>query len=275
MPAILQSMTAKITTAAAAVILVGAGAVTYVAKQADDPIPEPVVRVLPPEMNDGLVLYLSFDAIEETDAQTIVTDESLAGNHGILTGGKFVKGRLGRALRCRAKNKADGIIVKDHDSLDLDAVTIAAWIKTDCRDDQWGRILDKGWRTAYNLCVGGEYQGYNWSRNRVSLECTEQANTSKSIVVDGKWHFIAGTYDGLTSSLYIDGVPDARMVLKEIKPMQHNDVDIHIGSLAVPEPPPHDVAFFDGLLDEVRLYNRVLSEEEIQTLYHYQPYYED
>ena len=30
-----------------------------------------------------------------------------------------------------------------------------------------------------------------------------------------------------------------------------------------------------GLIDEIRLYNRVLSEEEIQTLYHYQPYYED
>ena len=57
--------------------------------------------------------------------------------------------------------------------------------------------------------------------------------------------------------------------------MQHNMTDIHIGSLAVLEAPPYDTAFYDGLIDELRLYNRVLSEEEIQTLYHYQPYYED
>jgi hypothetical protein len=43
-----------------------------------------------------------------------------------------------------------------------------------------------------------------------------------------------------------------------------------IGSLSVPEPPPYNEAFFDGLIDEVRLYNRVLTEQEIRTLYRYQ-----
>ena len=268
----LQSTAAKITAATAAAILIGTGAVTYVASQANQPPPEPVVRMLPLEMQDGLVLYLSFDVIEESDTQTIITDESLFGNHGRLTGGKIVKGRLGRALRCRAKNKSDGVIIKVHDSLDLDTVTIAAWIKTDTIDNQWGRILDKGWRTAYNLCIGGDYEGQNWYRNRVSFECAERSSTSKVPVVDSRWHFIAATYDGQTSSLYIDGKPDVRIEQKERTPMQHNDTDIHIAGLAVPEALPHNEAFYDGLIDEIRLYNRILSEKEIQILYHYQPF---
>jgi hypothetical protein len=53
--------------------------------------------------------------------------------------------------------------------------------------------------------------------------------------------------------------------------MKHNDVDIKIGCLAVPEPNPYEHAFFDGLIDEVRLYNRVLSDEEVQQLAQHQP----
>jgi len=271
---LLHSTAAKITTAAATVVLIGAGTVGYVTSQAEEPFPTPIVRVLPTELDEGLVLYLSFDAVRESDTQTIITDESIKGNHGLLTGGKFVTGRLGQALKCRARNKSDGVIIKDHDSLDLDGVTIAAWIKTDRLDFQWGRILDKGWRTGYNLCIGGDEQALRW-RDRVSFECALQPNTSKTPVTDGRWHFIVGSYDGRTSSLYIDGTLEARKQLKEPKPMQHTNTPIHIASLAVPEPPPHDVAFYDGLIDEVRLYNRILSEEEIQTLYHYQPYYED
>ena len=58
---------------------------------------------------------------------------------------------------------------------------------------------------------------------------------------------------------------------KKIVPMEHNNTDIRIGQLAVPEPPPYDEAYFDGLIDELRLYNRVLSDEEIRMLYSYQP----
>ena len=185
-------------------------------------------------------------------------------------GGKLSRGRFGKALECNAKDKADGVLVKDDDSLDLNAVTIMAWIKTDLRDGQWERILDKNWKTAYNLCVGGDYQGQSW-RDKLTFECAGSSLISKTSVVNGKWHFVAGPYDGQTAKIYIDGKLDTFQKNPKTVPMKHNDTDIHIGQLAVLEEPPYNEAYFDGLIDELRIYSRVLSDEEVRTLYCYQP----
>jgi hypothetical protein len=222
-------------------------------------------------LTKGLVLHLSFDVIKDIAGQKLFMDESGNENNGILLAGKIVEGKIGNAFQCSAINKADGIRIKDNDSLDLDAVTIAAWIKTDQIDGQWNRILDKGWTESYNLCIGGDYKGESWFRNHGHLECAGNPITSKTPVVDGQWHFLVGTYDGQTSKIYIDGKLDVEKKWEKATPMKHNDVDITIGCLAVPEPNPYDHAFFDGLIDEVRLYNRVLSDEEVQTLYQYRP----
>ena len=160
--------------------------------------------------------------------------------------------------------------MKDHDSLDLDVVTVAAWIKTNQVDGQWNRILDKGWRESYNLCIGGDYKGESWFRDRAQLECAHCPSTSKTPVVDGQWHLVVGVYDGESSKIYIDGKLDIHKKTKKPVPMKHNAVDIMIGRLAVPEPNPHEHAFFDGLIDEVRLYNRVLTDQEVEMLYQYQ-----
>ena len=213
-------------------------------------------------LDSGLILYLSFDAIDEISGQKLIIDESGLGNHGTLLSGK-----IGNALYCSAINKADGVRIKDNDTLDADAVTIAAWIKTEQIDGQWNRILDKGWKEGYNLCIGGDYKGETWYRSHSQLECAGAAVTSKMSVVDNQWHWVVGTYDGQTVKLYIDGKQDVERKSKKPIPMKPNDVDIMIGRLAVPEPVPYDHAFFDGMIDEVRLYNRVLSDAEIAELY--------
>ena len=215
-------------------------------------------------LKDGLVLYLSFDKV----ADGKVIDQSGKGNHGELLGGEIVDGKIGKALKLDADSKSDGVLVKDDDSLDLDSVTIAAWIKTDHKDDQWNRILDKGWNTAYNFCIGGEYQGKRW-QEKLYFECAERATCSWKPVVDGEWHFVAATYEDQLVRIFIDGEPDMKRKLKKERSLEHNDVDIRIGQLAVPEPAPYDAPFFDGLIDEVRLYNRALSEEEIKSLYNF------
>ena len=230
-------------------------------------------------LNQGLVMYLSFDTIEEISGQKLIVDESGHENHGTLLSGQIADGKIGNALKCSAINKSDGVRVKDHDSLDLDAVTMAAWIKTEQIDGQWNRILDKGWNSAYNLCIGGDYEGKNWYRTHAQLECAGKPMTSKAVVTDNQWHFVVGTYDGQALRLYIDGKLDIVRELKKPEnpegkskwdvaaPMKHNNVDIMIGRLAMPEPNPYEHAFFDGLIDEVRLYNRVLSAEEVRKLY--------
>jgi RNA polymerase sigma factor (sigma-70 family) len=270
--AMFHGLTAKIITAAAAAIVLTAGSIYVVNQQTKADSSGAVIHTLSAKINTGLVLYFSFDNIRRGSDGTTIIDDSGAGNHGIFKAGMFSAGKFGQAFECIARNKQEGIVVKDSNSLDLDVVTVAAWVKTSQMDDQWNRILDKGWLSAYNLCLGGEYRGQR-CQNKTTFECAGCSITSKTLVVDGKWHFIAGTYDGQTQKLYIDGKLDNQWKTEKTVPMKHNDVDIHIGSLAVPEAPPYNEPFFDGLIDEIRLYNRVLSDEEVQELYQYQPAY--
>ena len=225
-------------------------------------------------LNKGLVLYFSFDNVKTENFKTTIPDDSGTGNNGYLISGTFTEGKFGKALKCNADNKNDGVLVEDCNTLDLDAVTIAAWIKTDRQDGQWKRILDKNWKSAYNLCIGGDYQGQSW-RDKTTFECAGCSISSKTPVVDGQWHFITGSYDGKAMKLYVDGKLDVNVdVTKKTGkpvPMKHNDNVLMIGRLAALEPPPYDHAFFDGLIDELRLYNRVLSDEEVMQLYQYEP----
>ena len=225
-------------------------------------------------LNKGLVLYFSFDNVKTENMKTKIPDDSGTGNNGYLISGTFTEGKFGKALKCNADNKNDGVIAEDSNTLALDAVTIAAWIKTDRQDGQWKRILDKNWKTGYNLCIGGDYMGQTW-RDKTTFECAGCSMSSKTPVVNGQWHFIIGTYDGKAMKLYVDGKLDVNVdVTKKTGkpiPIKHNDNVLMVGRLTVLEPPPYDNAFFDGLIDELRLYNRVLSDEEVVQLYQYEP----
>jgi hypothetical protein len=263
-----SSKTAKIAVIVAAIVLLGTGNCVF-----GENSPAPAAdkaQTQAPDLSRGLVLYFSFDAVVEEAGLTKITDQSGNGNVGILAGGNFVEGKFGKALECKYENLGDGVVVNDSNSLALDAVTIAVWIKTSRLDDQWSRILDKGWLSAYNLCIGGEYKGQRW-QDKTTFECAGCSMISKTPVVDGQWHLIIGSYDGQVQKLYIDGKLDSKNKMEKPVPMKHNDNVLTIGKLAVMEAPPHDKPFFDGLIDEVRLYNRVLSDEEVQMLFRYKP----
>jgi RNA polymerase sigma factor (sigma-70 family) len=268
----LTGITVKIA-AVVAVIAVGLGTGTLLLNNRNNAPaipPSEIVYTLPEGLQAGLVMYFSFDSLSQNAGQNAIPDESGNSNDGLITGGKLSKGRFGQALKCNAKSKTGGAIVKDADSLDLDAVTITAWIKTGTLDGQWGRILDKNWKSAYNLCIGGDHQGQQW-RDKLTFECTGISFTSKTPVVDGIWHFVACSYDGQTVKIYIDGKLDTLWKNQKFVPMEYNNTDIHIGQLAVLEPPPYEEAYYNGLIDELRLYNRALSDEEVRTLFNYQP----
>ena len=249
--------------------LTGMAINNYAQKASAKPSRE-VVTNLGPSLNKGLVMHLGFDDIEYRADGWWTADTSENTNDGRVYGGKLVDGIIGKAIKLDSTSEPEFVTVADDDTLDADIVTICAWIKTDHKDDFWNRILDKGWDTAYNLCIGGEFKKVRHS-SQLYIECMGISLDSKQEVVDSKWHFVTATFDGSSMSLFIDGKLDNKTKLKKPMSLKHNDVDIHIGKLAVPEKPPYDKAYFNGMIDELRLYNRVLSNWEIAQLYRYQP----
>ncbi|KAK2186748.1 hypothetical protein NP493_190g04029 [Ridgeia piscesae] len=74
---------------------------------------------------------------------------------------------------------------------------------------------------------------------------------------DHTWHHAAWVYDGAELKLYIDGVLERRDDMTGF--MQNNDVPMHIANNC-------DDDYFVGCIDELRVYERVLSKADIDDL---------
>jgi hypothetical protein len=101
--------------------------------------------------------------------------------------------------------------------------------------------------------------------NRGKLEFEGQVNIGADPVLDdNQWHHVAATYDGKTVSCYVDGVPKSHPV-KNAKPLKKDPWDLCIGNSTV-NYGTGELLAFDGFIDEVRIYNRALSADEIKSL---------
>jgi hypothetical protein len=80
-------------------------------------------------------------------------------------------------------------------------------------------------------------------------------------ITTGGWHHVAATYDGTTWMLYLDGALDGQLAVGEpvaAAGNQYASIGSALLSTGVAD------GFFDGLIDETRIWNRALSESEIQ-----------
>lgn len=130
--------------------------------------------------------------------------------------------------------------------------SVSVWVKPSLGRDwgviaAWGRT-NKGQTSSIATVNGsGAFAGY-WS------DCNGNA-----AVDDGRWHHLAFTYDGTSLRLYIDGREDC---------MANLVLDTQGSTLVIGRTlPDHaDGNFFEGLLDDLRIYDRALTPEEIAQL---------
>ena len=88
-----------------------------------------------------------------------------------------------------------------------------------------------------------------------------QPLVSESIIMDGQWHHIGFAWDGSYKALYVDGTEVARDTAAQ-NPLKSADGGLYIGAGK-----NLDVGnFFSGMIDDVRIYNKALTAEEIEEL---------
>jgi len=200
---------------------------------------------------DELVLHLSFDE----GSGNIASDSSAFGNDCSLIGNpQWSDGPFGTALELDGASWGE---VADADSLDIaDAITMEMWAKIPVGGEPLQSGAEKGasWIPGlYNLSPlynGGTILQFS----DLPADCTD-LNVGASIQ-DGEWHFLAGTWDGATIRLYIDGDADASLNCEGT--LTPNDAPLFIGARG------GTVRFVTGELDEIKIYNYALSEAEIQ-----------
>ena len=194
---------------------------------------------------------------EEGKGNTII-DASGAGNDGTIQGAPgWVNGKFGQALDFDGKQ--DHVIIPDADSLDLDEMTVAAWINLRNYADD-ARIITKEegvnnpW-SIYSLQISGA--GDTKLEFRPTVGGARRRVESNTDVPLNEWVHVAATFNGTDVVVYLNGEADKT----EPHPgeMLTNDKDLWFGASEFWAP-----RFFDGLMDEAVLLNVALSPEEIQ-----------
>lgn len=87
-------------------------------------------------------------------------------------------------------------------------------------------------------------------------------NVGATTMVTGKWYHIVGTYDGINSKCYLNGRLDGTVAASGDLGANVTNAGLLIGA-------DGETAgrYFNGSIDEVRMYNRALSNEEVWLLY--------
>jgi hypothetical protein len=224
----------------------------------------------PVDLRSGLILYYDFNT---GPVDGIVSDKSGRGNDGLAVGVQWMAdGHQGGAILFGLTNSY--ITVPNNDLLNPSNLTLAAWIKTSDQGDTWRRIFDKCFTNGYSLSIGGGHTPGNRSQNRAVVEIGARDNHNKGgegsdgSVTDGRWHHLAVTYNGAELILYVDGWPQQHVARWEGR-IPANSHDLTLGmDLVNPNPKFNEVrASLDGLMDDAMIYNRALSDDEVQALF--------
>jgi len=209
----------------------------------------------------GLVLHLSF---EQAGTDGAVADRSGQKNNGKAAGAKWIAaGKQGGG--CELAPRAGYVQVPDSESLHLKQATFAVWFKTSTLDAVWRRILDKRADQGFALSIGGDSKDAP-SRGKLAFVVNGSPPClSDNVVADGTWHHGAATFDGENLRLYVDGAPQRQAVPLHGEIAANAD-EITVGMNRTNPSPQEKDRSFEGVLDDVMIFSRALSADEIKAL---------
>lgn len=207
-------------------------------------------------LDDGLVAHYPFEGSDNT-----LADASGTGNNGDLGSAQRVdNGKFGKAIRFA--NNTDSASVDGSDSLTFEGnLTVAAWIHPEALStgDTWpefeNRVIYSDQLNLDVLHAKGRFE----IKNPNAWIGTPAAGGDLAV---GEWHHILGTYDANAqlASHYVNGELVGTAAPPAIQVAQSNLRFGHMG-----------IQCMVGSLDEVRLYERAFSEDDVRALFQLDP----
>lgn len=206
-------------------------------------------RTNTPVPTNGLVLAFGFNE----NSGTIVDDASGLRNNGTASSTTWTTGKFGKALSFNGTSS--WVTVNSASSLNLtNRLTLEAWVYP---------TTTSGWRTvimresAANYYLDSSNGSFTGSGPSAGVNNGSYQDVySSSCLPSNTWSHLAATWDGTTFRVYVNGVQVASKAIGQS--IAATTSPLRIGGNATWG------EYFAGKIDEVRIYNRALSQAEIQ-----------
>jgi len=222
-------------------------------------------------VDDGLEVQLGSDPSNQgsTSSSLVVDlvsywpldgdlDDAVDDNHGTKRGSgamPFVEGKLGGAVEMDGYDQYIEITGGDESEFDFagGSMSISSWFKVDKFDTNWQAVAAKGEGLAWRL-------HRHSSGSQLAFSGGANSPSAGPVVNDGQWHHaVAVSEAGVNQRLYVDGV---LVSTSSISPLANGDKRMRIG-----DNPDTENREWEGCIDEVAIWSRPLTEDEIATLW--------
>lgn len=184
-------------------------------------------------------------------------NDSAKNNNGTAIGSvSMVEGKIGKAGSFGGNGYVN---IPSSSTIDFatNDFTVSAWIKSTQGDRVvLGKYSGRGWGLYVYSTAGIDFFGYGSPPNDARKDATP--------LFDGSWHLVTGVYDFSGDSLTITSYRDVSAVgtnTVTTGSLANSSAAFQIGTYASYNPP------FTGQIDDVRIYNRVLSLDDVGLLY--------
>jgi hypothetical protein len=188
---------------------------------------------------------------------------------GLLKGGTaFTLGEVGKAFRFGGAD--DVIEIPDSPEFNPAKITLEAWVKPDSIK-VGSRVVSK------ELAVGSCLPPYGvWSidiRSDAGNRAVFHFNIGGTLhnlagtteIPTGQFTHLAATYDGSVAQIFVNGIPDGSLAVSGT--LASSTAPVLIGNAGTETRTCYPgLVEFDGLIDEVTIYNRALAPAEIQAV---------
>ncbi|MEM6992820.1 MAG: LamG domain-containing protein, partial [Myxococcota bacterium] len=213
-------------------------------------------------VDEDLVLWIQLDDVADQDFSDASGNENdgacVEGSCPLESGGPVGSAGVFDGID-------DYVLVPHHPSLETpDGFTAAAWIRLESLPGTQRSFLTKTFGTG--VSNSWELYFFDGQQGRVLFSMVTEAgevsaNATEPAIV-GEWFHVAGTWDGSDMRLWIDGI---NVASSRIGSLSMDDHPVLIGVDDDNDAFGYD-GYFDGGIDDVRLYQRALTAEEIAEL---------
>jgi hypothetical protein len=208
-------------------------------------------------LEKGLVAHYSFNG----DAK----DRTPYGNNGTVHGATLTKDRLGHSDSAMSFNGSGAYVDVGKPSIlkfqGSQSMSICAWANPSTASG-YGRVFaaDAG-HGGYGYRLWLNVDGY-WGFSIMSAARNGGALYSANVAQLNTWQLVCGMWDGSEMSIYVNGS------IAGTKDASVGTIDYStVGDFAIGGRTNQSTNYFTGDIDDVRIYNRALSQQEIQKLY--------